>query len=82
MVLRGIFWKDIITAYKCGELLSGDLLELVLYILFWFGYMWKKKQWKIIKRDHTKIKEMDVTTASGIVILAGKCFWKESKMNI
>ena len=44
--------------------------------------MWKKKQWKIIKRDHTKIKEMDVTTASGIVILAGKCFWKESKMNI
>ena len=44
--------------------------------------MWKKKQWKIIKRNYTKIKEMDVTTASGIVILAGKCFWKEFKMNI
>lgn len=63
-------------------IISGDLVELVHYLLFWFGYVWKKRQWKIIKSDYTKIKEMGVTTASGIAILAGKCFWKEFKMNI
>ena len=42
--------------------------------------MYKKKQWKIINREYTKIKEIDATNANGIVTLAGKYFWKDFKM--